>query len=120
MSQGNEVQVIVGDVNGDDAVACEAFPIEGHGLTCQQVGGYRVAAESVQHEQIESSVTHPLQDQPPVTQVMPDFRPARVEKREVLPGDLDDGGVDLDHVKLVGLAAVGRENPAAESDNADC
>ena len=83
----NQVQEPVRDVKGDDAAGLHVLSVDPERFGRNEVHGYRVARERVDHEDVELLRRFPLERQSRVAQRELDGRIAVLKVREVALGD---------------------------------
>ena len=119
----DEVEVAVGDVDGDDAVAvAQVGEVEGEGLAGEQVGGDGVAAKGVEGEDVEALGRLALEVDAGVADRKLDVAEAVAQVGEeggVAAGEGGDVGVDLVAADGVAGGGVAGEGASAEADEAE-
>src|SRR6266568_2798157 len=119
LDDGGEIEIAVGDVEGDDPARLNVPAIDRQCLGGDEVNGYRVAGEGIDRQHIEVLGRLALQIQPRIAERDLDGRVALADEAEVTLGDADHRGVDVVEAVDVTLGAVGRDRSGAEPDDAD-
>src|SRR5262249_61167351 len=87
--------VLVRDVQGQDAVARDALEVKLEGLAGQEVHGDRIAREGIDDEDVEGACRTPLKGEPPVPRHDLDVRQRPFEKAELSGRQPDHQRIDL-------------------------
>ena len=116
---GFEVEVAVGDVDGDDPTWAQVLTVRGESLEREQVHGDGVAAEGVEDDHVVVLRWQFLERQAGVAHAKLDFCWALTQVMEGALGQTDDVIVNLVEVKLVPLAPPSGERAGAEADGRD-
>ena len=95
LDHGRQIQVAVGDVQGQNAVGLQVAQISAKGLVRDQVDGDGVAGKGVDYQQIEPLIALPFERKTAVAQHQFDARRGIAQVGEFVLRDLDHQRVDL-------------------------
>src|SRR5206468_885808 len=98
---GNEVEVAVGDMHGEDSARLQMPQIGFKGLHREQVHRDRVTGKGVERENVEILRAFALERQSRVAERHLDLRRAVLQKSEFRAGELDHSGIDVVEAKDV-------------------
>ena len=115
----NQVQEPVRDVERDDAAGLHVPPIDAERFRRDEVHGYRVARERVDHQHVEILLRLALERQARVAQLDLDGRLAVAKVGEVALRDVEDGRIDFVEAIDIALGSVDGQRAGAEADHAD-
>ena len=117
---GREVEVLAGDVNGEDSAGLKMAAIEGDCLRCEQMDWNGVAGEGVEHQHIVRRRGFVASDREAgVSEYDVDRRLRVAQIGEEGTGEAFDEGIDFVEGDVVSGLAVGGEGAGAETDDAD-
>ena len=114
-----EIEVAVGDVEGDDSARLDVPAVDRERLGRDEVDRYGVAREGIDRQYVEALWCFAFQVQARVAERDLDGRVALADEGEVMFRDADHGGVDIVKAIDVALAAVGGDRSGAQPDDAD-
>ena len=117
---GREIEVLAGDVDGEDSAGLEMAAIERDGLRGEQVDRDRVAGEGIEHQHVVRWRSLVASDREARVAGNDAHRRRRVAQiGEEGAGEAFDEGIDFVEGDLVSGLAVGGEGAGAETDDAD-
>src|SRR5205807_677195 len=115
---GAEVEITVGDVEGNQAVVLNAAPVNPHRFTRQKMDGNGVGAEGIDDEQAKAVAAFG-QLQPGVAQDDVALSQTGAEVSELLLGNALHGRIDLEEGPVLAGLLVAGQGAGAEADQAD-
>ena len=114
-----EIEITVGDVEKDDAVALDRPAVDGERFAREKMYRHRVGRKGIDRQQVDRVVRPAGQAQPRVAEHDPDLRRALVEEGEAVAGDVDHRRIDLEEGPALVGAGITGQRAAAEPDHGD-
>src|SRR6185369_821526 len=114
-----EVEVGVGDVDGQNALRFQVAEVGLKGFAGDEVHGHGVAGEGVHHQQVELLAGLGVEKQAAIAERDFDLGGGATEVDELAAGDLEHERIDFVDAERIAGSSVGGEGAASESENAD-
>src|SRR5579872_3227822 len=114
----HQIQIFVGDVDGEDSIALEMAEVFDEGLPCEEMDGYRIAGECVYGQQIKILRLLALQGKARIAQQHVQLAVAILQKSELRIRDFHNLRVYLIEAIHVSDAAIAGQHSGAQANGA--